>query len=123
MKQPVIIGDVLINLAADKNDAFGRILRQCPFIQKELIKQGKLTFQELSDDEQDRLLEVAFQEEWLPEKQALIILNISTLTLHGLMFDKYIDSTKIKGEYFYKKIDIQRILENNHGAIRGNKHD
>ena len=37
MSQPQHISEIMLKIAADSNDQFGKVLRRCPFIQAELI--------------------------------------------------------------------------------------
>lgn len=57
MSEPRTIGDIMLTLAADPTDELGAILRKCPFIQKELIARGIISFDDLTDEECDRLIE------------------------------------------------------------------
>ena len=38
MSEPKRIGDIMVAIAADPTDDFAKVLRQCPFIQEELLK-------------------------------------------------------------------------------------
>lgn len=38
MSEPKKIGDIMVAIAADPTDDFAKVLRQCPFIQEELLK-------------------------------------------------------------------------------------
>lgn len=57
MSEPRTIGDIMLTIAADPTDELGAILRKCPFIQKELIARGIISFDDLTDEEYDRLIE------------------------------------------------------------------
>ena len=57
MSQPVHICEILLKIAADSNDPMGRTLRQCPFIQAELIRRKIISLDDLTDEQIDRLIE------------------------------------------------------------------
>ena len=57
MSQPVHIFEILLKIAADLNDPMGRTLRQCPFIQAELIRRKIISLDDLTDEQIDRLIE------------------------------------------------------------------
>lgn len=57
MKQPQHISEILLQIAGDPKDPFGRTLRQCPFIQAELIKRKAMSLDDLTDEQIDRLIE------------------------------------------------------------------
>ena len=49
MSKITTIGNVIIAIAADKNDDLGKVLRQLPSIQKELLKREIISLNDLSD--------------------------------------------------------------------------
>ena len=55
MSKPEHIHEILIRIASDLNDPFGHTLRQCPFIQAELIRRKLISLDDLT--EIDRLIE------------------------------------------------------------------
>ena len=57
MSQPAHISEVLLKIAADPSDPFGRTLRQCPCIQAELIQRKLMSLDDLTDEQIDRLIE------------------------------------------------------------------
>ena len=64
MSKITSIGNVIIAIAADKNDDLGKVLRQLPSIQKELLKQGIISLDDLSDEQIEVLMEEVYQEEF-----------------------------------------------------------
>lgn len=48
MSQPQHISEIMLQIAADPNDPMGKALRRCPFIQAELIKQKKMSLNDLT---------------------------------------------------------------------------
>ena len=57
MSQPRLLSDILLDIAADPNEPMGAILRQCPFIQAELIRRKKMSLDDLTDVQIDRLID------------------------------------------------------------------
>lgn len=57
MSQPQHISEILLKVAADSNDPFVKALRQCPFIQAELIHCKLMSLDDLTDEQIDRLIE------------------------------------------------------------------
>ena len=57
MSQPRLLSDILLDIAADPNEPMGAILRQCPFIQAELIRRKKMSLDDLTDEHIDRLID------------------------------------------------------------------
>ena len=51
------IGNVIIAIAADNKDALGKVLRQLPSIQEELLKRKLISLDDLSDKEIENLSE------------------------------------------------------------------
>ena len=65
------IGNVIIAIAADNKDALGKVLRQLPSIQEELLKRKLISLDDLSDKEIENLSERAFLEDWIDGGKAL----------------------------------------------------
>ena len=57
MSQPRLLSDIMLDIAADPNEPMGAVLRQCPFIQAELIRRRKMSLDDLTDEQIDRLIE------------------------------------------------------------------
>lgn len=57
MSEPIHISEILLQIAANLNDPMGRMLRQCPFIQAELIRRKKISLDDLTDEQIDRIIE------------------------------------------------------------------
>lgn len=56
MSQPRLLSDIMLDIAADPNEPMGAVLRQCPFIQAELIRRKKMSLDDLTDEQIDRLI-------------------------------------------------------------------
>ena len=57
MSQPQHISEIMLQIAADPNDPMGKALHRCPFIQAELIKQKKMSLNDITDEQIDQLIE------------------------------------------------------------------
>lgn len=57
MRQPKLLSEVMLEIASNPKDPFGKVLRQCPSIQAELIRRKKISLDDLSDRQIDRLIE------------------------------------------------------------------
>ena len=61
MSSPKHISEVMHQLVLNNpNDPFAQILRHCPFIQIEMLKKGYISFDNLTDEEIDRLIAYDF---------------------------------------------------------------
>mgnify|MGYP000862952099 CR=1 FL=1 len=57
MTTPRLLGDLLLDYAANPTpDNGGNLLRQIPCIQEQLIKQGRLSLDDLTDEQIDTLM-------------------------------------------------------------------
>ena len=57
MSQPQHISEVMHQLVLNNpDDPWAQILRHCPFIQAEMLKKGYMSFNDLTDEEIDRLV-------------------------------------------------------------------
>lgn len=57
MSGPIPIWDIVMRIAEDPSDNIGQILRQCPFIQAELLKRKSISLDDLTDEQLERLVE------------------------------------------------------------------
>lgn len=57
MSKPKKLLEVMLDMASNPNDPFGKVLRQCPSIQAELIRRKKISLDDLTDRQIDRLIE------------------------------------------------------------------
>ena len=134
MSKITTIGNVIIAIAADKNDDLGKVLRQLPSIQKELLKRKIIDLNDLSEEQIEVLMEEVYQEEfagkepesiqnlskdanledWIDGQEVMIKLRISPRTLQTLRSNGTIPFTRIGHKLYYLKQDIERILRNNY---------
>ena len=58
MSKPMHISEIMHQLVLNNpDDPFAQILRHCPFIQAEMLRKGYLSFDDLTDEEIDRLID------------------------------------------------------------------
>ena len=114
MSKITTIGNVIIAIAADNKDALGKVLRQLPSIQEELLKRKLISLDDLSDKEIENLSERAFLEDWIDGQEVMQKLKISPRTLQTLRSNGTIPYTRIGHKLYYLKQDIERILRNNY---------
>ena len=114
MSKTQTIGNVIIAIAADNKDALGKVLRQFPSIQEELLKRKLISLDDLSDKEIENLSERAFLEDWIDGQEVMQKLKISPRTLQTLRSNGTIPYTRIGHKLYYLKQDIERILRNNY---------
>ena len=114
MSNTQTIGNVIIAIAADNKDALGKVLRQLPSIQEELLKRKLISLDDLSDKEIENLSERAFLEDWIDGQEVMQKLKISPRTLQTLRSNGTIPYTRIGQKLYYLKQDIERILRNNY---------
>ena len=143
MSKITTIGNVIIAIAADKNDDLGKVLRQLPSIQKELLKREIITLEDLTNEQIEVLMEEVYQEEfagkepesiqnfskdanledWIDGQEVMIKLRIRPLTLQTLRSNGTIPFTRIGHKLYYLKQDIERILRNNYVMFNIRKRD
>lgn len=57
MSSPKHISEVMHQLVLNNpSDPFAQLLRHCPFFQIEMLKRGYMSFDDLTDEEVDRLI-------------------------------------------------------------------
>ena len=114
MKEPQHISEVIIKIATDPKDDFGKVLRRCPFIQAELLRRKIISLDDLSAEQTDRLAERAFLEDWIDGQDVMRTLHISQRTLQTLRSNGTIPYTKIGNKIWYLRQDIERVLRSNY---------
>ena len=114
MSEPKTIGQIMCEMAADATEPMGKLLRKCPVIQAELLKQGKISLDDLSDEELDRLVEHTFLEDWIDNQDVMQLLHISSRTLQTLRSNGTLPYSRINNKIYYRRQDIQKILADNY---------
>lgn len=114
MSKPKHIRDIMVAIAANPKDDFARVLRQCPFIQEELLKREIISLDDLTDEQIDCLCDRAFLEDWIDGQVVMQKLHISARTLQTLRSNGTIPYTKIGNKIWYLKRDLERVLRSNY---------
>lgn len=58
MSKPMHISEVMHQLVlSNQDDPFAQILRHCPFMQIAMLEKGYISFDDLTDEEIDRLIQ------------------------------------------------------------------
>lgn len=115
--EPELIGDVILRMAADPAEPYSKILRQCPFIQEELLKRGEMTEEEISRCRSERdpgsILDTL-----LDGQDVMMRLHISQRTLQTLRSNGTLPFTRVGRKIYYLRSDIGRILKDNYVMYR-----
>lgn len=114
MSEPKHIRDIMVAIAANPKDDFARVLRQCPFIQEELLKRKIISLDDLTDEQIDCLCDRAFLEDWIDGQVVMQKLHISARTLQTLRSNGTIPYTKIGNKIWYLKRDLEHVLRSNY---------
>ena len=112
-REPQPIGDIILQMATDPAEPYSKILRQCPFIQNELLRQGKMTEEEVLRCQCERNRE-SILDTLLDGQDVMMRLHISPRTLQTLRSNGTIPYTRIGRKIYYFRQDIERILKDNY---------
>ena len=118
MSEPKTIGQIMCEMAANPAEPMGKLLRKCPVIQSELLRQGEISLDDLSDEELDRLVEHTFLEDWIDNQDVMQLLHISSRTLQTLRSNGTLPYSRINNKIYYRRQDIQQILADNYPMYR-----
>lgn len=122
MSEPKQIGELLTAIAANPNNELSKVLRHCPVIQAQLMQKGIISFNDLTDEECNRLIEwdckrhpdYQFLDNLIDSQDVMLKLHISPRTLQTLRSNGTIPHTRIGQKIWYLRSDIERILRNNY---------
>lgn len=112
--EPQPIGDIILQMAADPAEPYSKILRQCPFIQEELLKKGNMTEEEIRECQCQRTQVEDILDTLLDGQDVMTKLHISPRTLQTLRSNGTIPYTRIGRKIYYFRHDIERILKDNY---------
>ena len=118
MSEPKTIVQIMCEMAADATEPMGKLLRKCPVIQADLLKQGKISLDDLSDEELGKLIEHTFLEDWIDNQDVMQLLHISSRTLQTLRSNGTLPYSRINNKIYYRRQDIQQILADNYSMYR-----
>ncbi len=91
-----------------------KLLMNCPFMQRELIRKGTITLDDLTDAQLETLFDNTVLEDWLDGQQVMQMLHISPRTLQTLRTNGTLPFSRICNKLYYRRQDIQGILRNNY---------
>jgi hypothetical protein len=114
MKEPKLIREIMADMAMNPADPMGRILRKCLCIQEELLRQRRISLDDLTDTELDKLVEYSFLEDWIDGQDVMHKLHISPRTLQTLRSNGTLPYSRIGNKIYYRKQDIEKILSDNY---------
>lgn len=111
MSKPKHISEILREIAQNPQDEMGKLLQQLPCIQA-LLKSpsfGGVGEASLSD--------------WLDNQDVMHALHISPRTLQTLRTNGTLPFSRIGNKLYYKRSDIQRILQGNYTMYKLRNHE
>jgi hypothetical protein len=114
MKEPKLIREIMVDMAMNPADPTGRVLRKCPYIQIELLKQRHISLDDLTDEELDKLIKYSFLEDWIDSQDVMQALHISPRTLQTLHSNGTLPYSCIGNKIYYLKNDLLKILSDNY---------
>lgn len=114
MSEPKLIKDIILDIAIDRNEPVGKTFIKCPFIQAELIRLGKLSLNDLSNEEIHNLIEQTYLEDWIDNQDVMQMLHISPRTLQALRSNGTLPYSRINNKIYYRRQDIRKILADNY---------
>lgn len=112
-RDPEPIGEIILRMAADPEEPYSKILRQCPFIQEELLRRGRMTEEEALQCRRERDGENIL-DTLLDGQDVMLRLHISQRTLQTLRSNGTLPFTRIGRKIYYLRSDIERILKDNY---------
>jgi hypothetical protein len=118
MSEPKSIGQIMCDMAANATEPMGKLLRKCPVIQAELLHQGRMSLDDLSSEELDKLIEHTFLEDWIDNQDVMRLLHISARTLQTMRTNGTLPYTRISNKIYYRRQDIQKILADNYTMFK-----
>jgi hypothetical protein len=114
MKEPKLIKEIIADMAMNPNEPLSSVLRKCPYIQIELLKQRRISLDDLTDEELDKLVEYSFLEDWIDAQDVMQALHISPRTLQTLRSNGTLPYSRIGNKIYYLRRDITKILSDNY---------
>lgn len=112
-REPEPIGEIILRMAAEPEEPYSKILRQCPFIQEELLRRGRMTEEEVLQCRRERDGENIL-DTLLDGQDVMLRLHISQRTLQTLRSNGTLPFTRIGRKIYYLRSDIERILKDNY---------
>lgn len=114
MSEPKSIGQIVAEMASDQNNSIGRTLAQCPCVKALLLRQGKISFDDLSNDEIENLMREAFLDDWIDNQDVMMMLHISLRSLQSLRSNGILPYSRINNKIYYLRRDVEKLLNDNY---------
>ena len=114
MSEPKSIGEIIADMAMNSADVLGKIFRKCPCVQAELLRQKRISLDDLTDEEIDTLVERSFLKDWIDAQDVMSRLHISPRTLQTLRTNGTLPYSRIGNKIYYLRQDVERILKDNY---------
>jgi hypothetical protein len=114
MKEPKRLSEIIVDMAMNPNEPLGGVLRKCPYVQIELLKQRRISLDDITDEELDKLIEYSFFEDWIDSQDVMQALHISPRTLQTLRSNGTLPYSRIGNKIYYLRRDITKILSDNY---------
>ena len=103
MSEPKTIAQIIAELAADPSNSVGRNLMQCPCIQALLEAVGQQVVSTHID-----------LRDWLDNQDVMQALHVSCRILQTLRSNGTLPYSRINNKIYYRRQDIERILNDNY---------
>lgn len=107
MSEPKSIGQIIAEMASDPNDPVGRTLRQCPCVQA--LLEANIQIVSTNNDNTHNDLR-----DWLDNQDVMQALHVSCRTLQTLRSNGTLPYSRINNKIYYRRQDIERILNDNY---------
>lgn len=114
MSEPISIGQIIAEIASDQNSPIGRTLAQCPCVKALLLRQGEISFDDLSDAEIESLICQSFLEDWIDNQDVMQMLHISLRSLQSLRSKGILPYSRINNKIYYLRRDVEKLLNGNY---------
>lgn len=114
MSEPKPIGQIIAEMAADCNHPVGRTLAKCPCVQALLLRQGKTSLEDLSDEEIENLMRQSFLDDWIDNQDVMLMLHISLRSLQTLRSNGTLPYSRINNKIYYLRRDVEKLLDDNY---------
>lgn len=60
------IAEILAEMVKTDKSPETELIKRCPMLQRELLRQGLINIEDLTSEQIDILMDIVFQEEWMP---------------------------------------------------------
>lgn len=114
MSEPKSIGQIIAEIASDQNNPVGKTLAQCPCVKALLLRQGEISFDDLSDAEIENLMGQSFLDDWIDNQDVMQMLHLSIRSMQSLRSKGILPYSRINNKIFYLRRDVEKLLNDNY---------